>query len=329
MHVTSNTTGLFAYRARSLPCLLLLALHPTALESFVLNYHGGVPRVRANDAAIARGGTLPRTSAAAGTTKRASTFGVIGRASRCGIISMGGGAMDGGGNEHKDKEDQREGTEDSSSAADDNLVSLLFVLWCSRFTFGGRPLLFMKLKTAKAPADSCGFEICRLHNARTTSRNFLCNHNDFFFFFFLLTLYFPASGQAVVTGVDPSPPRFLPSIFLAHRVQQSHCSSNFHRVLLTHALALSASQFLHKKKSQRIYTSMHSAGLELTKLTYTRLEDNLIRHRGDRLTILLTVTTDLIMRVNVRTTTTTTCVLEKHRRTRQVRVNHSISRTHS
>ena len=28
---------------------------------------------------------------------------------------------------------------------------------------------------------------------------------------------------------------------------------------------------------------MHSAGLELTKLTYTRLEDDLIRHRGDRL----------------------------------------------
>ena len=51
-------------------------------------------------------------------------------------------------------------------------------------------------------------------------------------------------------------------------------------MLLTHALALSASQFVHKKKSQRIYTSMHSAGLQLTKLTYTRLEDNLIRHRG-------------------------------------------------
>ena len=28
---------------------------------------------------------------------------------------------------------------------------------------------------------------------------------------------------------------------------------------------------------------MPSAGLELTKLTYTRLEDNLIRHRGDQL----------------------------------------------
>ena len=75
----------------------------------------------------------------------------------------------------------------------------------------------------------------------------------------------------MVTGVVPSPPRFRPSIF--------------HRVLRTHALALSASQFVHKKKSQRIYTSMHSAGLELTKLAYTRLEDNLIRHRGDRLNV--------------------------------------------
>ena len=28
---------------------------------------------------------------------------------------------------------------------------------------------------------------------------------------------------------------------------------------------------------------MHSAGLELTKLTYTTLEDNVIRHRGDRI----------------------------------------------
>ena len=96
--------------------------------------------------------------------------------------------------------------------------------------------------------------------------------------------YFPASGQAVVTGVVPSPPRFLPSIFIARRVQQSHWSSIFHRVLLIHALPLSASQFVHKKKFPRIYTCMHSGGFELTKLTYTRLEDNLIRHRGDRYT---------------------------------------------
>ena len=85
------------------------------------------------------------------------------------------------------------------------------------------------------------------------------------------------------TGVVPSSPRFSPSIFIAHRVQQSRCSSSFHRVLLSHALAFSASQFVHKKKSPRIYTRMHSGGFELTKLTYTRLEDNLIRHLGDRL----------------------------------------------
>ena len=89
------------------------------------------------------------------------------------------------------------------------------------------------------------------------------------------------SGQAVVTGVVPSP-RFLPSALLAHRVQQSRSSSIFHRVLLTHALALFASQFVLKKKYLRIYRSLLSAGLEITKLTYARLEDNLIRHGGDR-----------------------------------------------
>ena len=101
--------------------------------------------------------------------------------------------------------------------------------------------------------------------------------------FFFTHIHFPASGHAVVTGVVPSSPRFLPSVFIAHRVQQSHCSSIFHRVLLSHALALSASQFVLKKKSPQIYASMPSGGLELTKLTYTRLEDNLIRHRGDRM----------------------------------------------
>ena len=107
----------------------------------------------------------------------------------------------------------------------------------------------------------------------------------FVFCFVFLTLLLSSFWTSRGHRCRPSPPRFLPSIFIAHRVQQSHCSSIFHRVLVTHALALSASQFVHKKKSQRIYTSMHSAGLEPTKLTYTRLEDNLIRHRGDRLYI--------------------------------------------
>ena len=34
-----------------------------------------------------------------------------------------------------------------------------------------------------------------------------------FIHFFLAHFHFPASGQAVVTGAIPSPPRFLPSIF--------------------------------------------------------------------------------------------------------------------
>ena len=50
---------------------------------------------------------------------------------------------------------------------------------------------------------------------------------DFFLFFSFTNIYFPASGQAVVTGVVPSSPRFLPSIFIAQKVQQSHCSSIF------------------------------------------------------------------------------------------------------
>ena len=62
-------------------------------------------------------------------------------------------------------------------------------------------------------------------------------------------------------------------------------------MLLTHAFALSASQFVHKKKSLRIYTSMLSGGLELTKLTCNRHEDNLLRHRRDRLNLARQMTT--------------------------------------
>ena len=116
-------------------------------------------------------------------------------------------------------------------------------------------------------------------------KRFTQDVRSFFLFLFSSHFYFPASGQTVVTGVARSPLRPFPSIFISHRVQQSHFSSIFHRVLLTHALALSASHFVHTKKSQRIYTSMHSGGFELTKLTYTRLRDNLIRHRGEWLEI--------------------------------------------
>ena len=121
--------------------------------------------------------------------------------------------------------------------------------------------------------ETCKSEIgsqptmCQLHTGE---------YIHIFIYIYFAHLYFPASGQAVVTGVVPSPPRFLPLIFIAHRVLQSHCSWICHRVLLTHALALSASQFVHIEKVPTC---------ELTKLTYTRLEDNLIRHRGDRFNI--------------------------------------------
>ena len=45
--------------------------------------------------------------------------------------------------------------------------------------------------------------------------------------FFSTHSYFLPSGQDVVTGVVPSPPWFLPSNFIAHGIQQSHCSSIF------------------------------------------------------------------------------------------------------
>ena len=101
------------------------------------------------------------------------------------------------------------------------------------------------------------------------------------FFFLTLSLsgFWTSRGHKCCPFTSP----VLAFHFYCHRVQQSHCSSIFHRVLLTHALTLSASQFVHKKKSPRIYTSIHSGGFELPKLTYTRLEDSLIRHWGDRL----------------------------------------------
>ena len=43
----------------------------------------------------------------------------------------------------------------------------------------------------------------------------------------ILTNYFPASGEAVVSGVISSPPYDVPSVFIAHRVQHSHCLSIF------------------------------------------------------------------------------------------------------
>ena len=96
----------------------------------------------------------------------------------------------------------------------------------------------------------------------------------FFFLFFLHAftsqLLDKPCSQALVTGVvpSPSPGPHLRFFFIVHRVQQSHCSSIFNRVSLTCAFRKS---ICARKKSLRIYTSMNSGGLELTKthVSYT------------------------------------------------------------
>ena len=122
--------------------------------------------------------------------------------------------------------------------------------------------------------------------APKTAKPFVTFQNKYCFFSHtpLLSSFWT---QAVVTGVvSSSSPVLAFNFYRAYRVQQSHCLSIFRRVWLTYAFALSASQFVRKKKSPRIYMSLHSGRIKLTKLTYnTRLEYNLIRHRGDRVTV--------------------------------------------
>ena len=117
----------------------------------------------------------------------------------------------------------------------------------------------------------------RTHSGAPTSLVFF-----FSFFFFLHTSTLQVLDKPW-SQVSPLPPpgsclQFLSRIGFSNPTARRY----FIEWFLTRAPALSASQFVHKKKSPRIYTSMHSEGLELAKLTYTRLEDNLIRHRGDR-----------------------------------------------
>ncbi len=87
------------------------------------------------------------------------------------------------------------------------------------------------------------------------------------------------------TCVAPSPPRFSPSISIAHIVQQSHCSSIF-----VECCQLTISRFpqvnLRTRKSphESIRVSLGGVRTYETDL-YTSLEDNLIRHRGGRLSV--------------------------------------------
>ena len=78
----------------------------------------------------------------------------------------------------------------------------------------------------------------------------------YFFFTLLLPSFWTSRGHRC----RPFFPPILAFNFYRARVQQSHCPSIFHRVLLTHALALSASQIAHKKKSPGIDTRVWTRG---------------------------------------------------------------------
>ena len=69
----------------------------------------------------------------------------------------------------------------------------------------------------------------------------------FFFFFFFSTLSLSSFWTSRGHRCHPFSSPVLAFNFYRAKVQQSHCSSIVHRVLLTHALALSASQLVHKK----------------------------------------------------------------------------------
>ena len=92
-----------------------------------------------------------------------------------------------------------------------------------------------------------------------------------YIYFFRTLLLSSSSGQAVVTGryCPFSPPVLAFNFYRAYIGFSNLTAPRFfiECLLLTHALAFSASQFVHKEKSQRIYTSMHSGGFEPTKLT--------------------------------------------------------------
>ena len=100
----------------------------------------------------------------------------------------------------------------------------------------------------------------------------------------------------MVTGVVPSP-RFSPLMFIAHTkgsafpllVDFSSSVANSRSRPFSESICARDKVPTNLYKHAIASISMHSGGPELTKLTNTRLEDNLIRHRGDRHIIIIKI----------------------------------------
>ena len=102
----------------------------------------------------------------------------------------------------------------------------------------------------------------------------------FFFFAHLLSSFWTSRGHRCRPFFPPGTcHRFLSRIGFSNPTARRFTSS----VANSRSRAFRKSICAQEKVPPRTYSSMHSGGLELAKLTYTRLEDNLIRHRGDRL----------------------------------------------
>ena len=87
----------------------------------------------------------------------------------------------------------------------------------------------------------------------------------------------------MVTGVVPSAPRFLAfNFYRAFQAIPLLVDFFIECCQLTLSRFPKANLCTRKKSPRNVYEYALGGGLEPTKLTYTRLEDNLIRHRGDR-----------------------------------------------
>ena len=113
-------------------------------------------------------------------------------------------------------------------------------------------------------------ELCTLHCWAVLSYG--CGILEAFFFSSLFTprRFYPqrsSFGQAMVTGVIPSPPPggYVPSFFVAHRVQLSHTARRFSwNVANSCFFALSANKTISME--EKVLTSVHSVRLKPTEL---------------------------------------------------------------
>ena len=115
--------------------------------------------------------------------------------------------------------------------------------------------------------------------------------------FVLVYSHFPASGHAVVSGVVPSPPRYVPSIFIAHGAQHSYCPSIF---IECYELTLSRFPRVKLCTRKKVPTNLYEYALGGTRTHAIELRGNIA---GTRMTCYTTGATVFFLIHHVRLTT--------------------------